>query len=173
MSNNKNNRFSPYKKNKTVLQQKDSIELTEDDILENINNEIPENLCDDLVKDIEKTIKLILKRNIEGNTTTEDLFKQLYHINKRKTNTEKNKYICFYGWRIFPPEDGEKRFNKKINLYKTWFLSSKPEVYKSLEKIYNIYFKYSKYYHETIADDNEVELKFKKFLSDSENNHSL
>ena len=90
-------------------------------------------------------------------------------LKNEKQLTKKNKYICYYGSRIFPKEDGEEKFIKKISLYKDWYQSNQPEIFLALEKLYSIYFENSKHHHKFINDDTTINLKLEKILSDINN----
>jgi len=143
--------------------------LYKEDKEEEINDDIP-NIFQDIIDCIIDVIKAGLKYNKEeGSKFIEDFKIQLFNIRKRKTNNEKNKYICYYASRIFPKEDGEEKYNKKISLYKEWYQSNQPEIFIALEKLYKLYFKYSKYNIEIINDDETVNSKFEKIMSNINN----
>jgi methionine synthase II (cobalamin-independent) len=184
----KKKRYNPYdekknqKKVKILLQGIDN-ELKDDEIVEkekeDINDDIveeeSEDINDDIPKDLYKiTITAIInaiKAGLKYNKSVEskyvqDLVTQIRNIKRRISIKEKNKYICLYGNSIFPKEDGKDKFDKKISLYNEWFRSKQPEVFESLEFLYKIYFENAKYHTNNIVDDDTVNSKINKILTD-------
>ena len=177
--------FKPYdkekRKNRKILQQEFNIELKDNEIVEidedlidyeNGDNEdcIPKSLCQHTEKAIIDAIKAGLKYNKdEDSKYIKDLKTQLYNIRKRTSNDDKNNYICFYGSKIFPKENGKEKFDEKISLYDKWYNTKQPEIFDSLKNLYKIYFKYSKYHTDKIVDDDTIKIKINKILIDIDN----
>lgn len=131
----KKQRFNPYRKE---------------------NDNIPENLFQDAENYIIDAIKAGFKYNKEEESKyIEDLRKQLFNIRNRKTNTEKNNYTAFFASRLFPKEDGEEKYNKKISLYKEWY-KDQPEIFITLQKLYKLYFDNSHYDNNKMINDEKT-----------------
>jgi hypothetical protein len=177
-------RYNPYntdkRKNrnniKKVLQQNFDNELKDDDNNENVDyeNDDEDSIPEDLYQITEKAIIDVIEAGLKYNKEEDskfiiDLVVQITNIKRRISIDDKNKYVCFYGYSIFPKEGGKDKFDEKISLYKKWFEIKQPEIFQALVFLYNIYFKYSKYHVNKIVDNETVKLKINKILMNIDN----